>query len=146
MSQFQRHDRRTWYLPVTLLIGVACTQLWVAHVTNLSPWAGGGFGMFSTTDVRGNRHLHAFALRPGLRRELEIPSSLHHDVQRILVFPSEGALRTLALELADLPTPDEGPLAAIEIQVWATHFASDTLQPSGVLLQAIEVPIGTRES
>ena len=146
MSQIQSHGRISWYLPSVLLVGVACTQLWVAHVTNLSPWAGGGFGMFSTTDVRGHRHLHAFALRPGLRRELEIPSSLHHDVQRILAFPSEGALRTLALALADLPTPDAGPLAAIEIQVWATHFAPDTLQPSGVLLQAIEVPIGARGS
>ncbi len=146
MSQFQLNARKSWYLPSVLLIGVACTQLWLAHVTHLSPWVGGGFGMFSTTDVRGNRHLHAFALRPGLRRELEVPSSLNHDVQCVLAFPSEAALRTLALELADLPTPEDGPFAAIEIQVWATHFAPDTLQPSGVLLQAIEVPIGARES
>lgn len=137
---------RFCYLPVALLISVACFQLCLTATTNLSPWAGGGFGMFSTTDVRGNRHLHAFALRPGLWHELEIPSSLHHDVQRILVFPSEGALRTLALELANLPTSEESPLVAIKIQVWATHFAPDTLQPSDVLLQTIEVPIGARKS
>jgi hypothetical protein len=98
--------------------------------------------MFSTMDGRGNRHLHAFALRPGIRRELEIPPALRQRTQRVLVFPTESALRALAFELADVPTPDAGPLTAIEIQVWATHFDPNSLEPSGTLLRAIEVPIG----
>ena len=95
--------------------------------------------MFSSTDTRGNRHLHAFALRPGIRRELDIPRSLETDLQHVLVFPTTSALHSLAAELAQVPTPDAGPLEAIELQVWATHFAPDNLQPSSELLRAVTV-------
>ena len=139
MPVSQAHLRWFWYVPSALLIGVACAQLWLSHTAGLIPWAGGGFGMFSSTDARGNRHLHAFALRPGIRRELDIPRSLDSDLQRVLVFPTESALRSLAAELAYVPTPDAGPLEAIEIQVWATYFAPDNLAPSSVLLRSLTV-------
>ncbi len=100
--------------------------------------------MFSTTGVRGHRHLHAFAIRPGIRRELEIPRSLRERTRHVLTFPSESALQALAAELVHVPTPDAGPLQAIEIQVWATRFDPDSLEPSSALLRAIEVPIETR--
>lgn len=128
-----------WYIPSALLISVACLQLWLSYSTTLSPWAGGGFGMFSSTDTRGNRHLHAFALRPGVRRELNIPRSLSTDLQHVLVFPTESSLRSFAAALSSAPTPDAGPLEAIELQVWATSFASDTLQPTSELLRAVTV-------
>ena len=98
--------------------------------------------MFSTADTRGNRHLHAFAIRPGIRRELEIPSSLKVRVRCLLACPTESALRALAADLVDIPSPDAGPLTAIEIQVWVTRFDPDNLAPSGVFLRSIEVPIG----
>jgi hypothetical protein len=122
-----------------LLISVACGQLWLSYTADLSPWAGGGFGMFSSTDTRGNRHLHAFALRPGIRRELDIPRSLAAGLQHVLVFPTEPNLRAFAAALSSVPTPDDGPLQAIELQVWATHFAPDNLQPSSELLRAVTV-------
>jgi hypothetical protein len=139
MSVYRARPPWFWYLPSALLIGVACVQLWLSHTAGLSPWAGGGFGMFSSTDTRGNRHLHAFALRPGIRRELGIPRSLETDLQHVLVFPTASALHALAAELAQVPTPDAGPLQAIELQVWATHFAPDSLQPSSELLRAVTV-------
>ncbi len=37
-------------LPPLCLIGVALVQLGLASAASLSPWLGGGFGMFSTTD------------------------------------------------------------------------------------------------
>jgi hypothetical protein len=128
-----------WYIPSALLVCVACVQLWLSHTTGLSPWAGGGFGMFSSIDTRGNRHLHAFALRPGIRRELDIPRSLATDIQHVLIFPTASTLQSLAAELAQVPTPDAGPLEAIELQVWATHYAPDNLQPSSELLRAVTV-------
>jgi hypothetical protein len=142
MPEHSVRPRRFWYLPVTLLIAVACVQLWLSHTAGLSPWAGGGFGMFSSTDTRGNRHLHAFAIRPGIRRELDLPSSLNLHIERVLVFPTESALRSLAAELAHVPTPDAGPLAAIEIQVWTTRFDPHSLEPSSTFLRVIEVPFG----
>jgi hypothetical protein len=97
--------------------------------------------MFSSTDAWGNRHLHAFALRPGVRRELELPSALNPRLERVLVFPTESALRSFAAELAHVSTPDTGPLTAIELQVWATRFAPDNLAPSSVLLRAVTVDL-----
>ncbi len=99
--------------------------------------------MFSTADTRGNRHLHAFAIRPGIRRELAIPASCKDKIRRLLACPTDSALRALAVDLADLPSPDAGPLVAIEIQVWVTRFDPDNLAPSGSLLRSLEVPLGT---
>jgi len=95
--------------------------------------------MFSSTSTRGNRHLHAFALRPGIRRELDTPRSFEADLLHVLVFPTEANLRSFAAALSSVPTPDDGPLAAIELQVWATHFAPDNLQPASELVRAVTV-------
>ena len=130
------------YLPSVLLIAVSCSQIWLAYSADLSPWSGGGFGMFSTLDAGGKRHLHAFAMRPGIRRELQIPRDMKEQVLRTLTLPTETALVNLASEFANLPTPDEGPLEAIQIQVWTAHFDPDTLEPSSSLLHSIEVRFG----
>jgi hypothetical protein len=128
-------------LPSALLILVASQQLLLAHTSGLSAWSGGGFGMFSSTDAGGRRHLHAFVLRPGLRREVRPPPSLAEQVRRSLTLPSDANLRALAAEIADVPTPDYGPPTAVEIQVWHTRFDPEALTPRGRILRAIEVPL-----
>ena len=128
-----------WYLPSLLLILVAGNQLRLVSTTALSPWWGGGFGMFATTDGWATRHLHVFAIRPGVRRELEIPLSLRKTVKQVLTFPSDAQLQALAHQFADEPTPDEGPLKAVEIQVWATQFDPDTLAPSSTPIRFLTV-------
>ena len=131
-------------LPAWILAAVGGLQLWLAHTAALSPWSGGGFGMFSTMDVWSARHLHAFALRPGLRRELDVPRALAEPVRRALALPSEARLRALAADLADVPTPDQGPLEAIEIQVFTRRHDPETLEPWGELLRAIRVRFDER--
>jgi hypothetical protein len=42
-------------LPVALLLAVAGVQVTLTRTSGLSPWKGGGFGMFSTTDDTGRR-------------------------------------------------------------------------------------------
>jgi hypothetical protein len=141
MPEYTTHPRWWWYLPVVLLISVACHQIWLTHSADLNPWSGGGFGMFSTMDAWGNRSLQAFALRPGIQRELEIPSKLRDLTRRVRAFPSESNLRALAAALVDVPTPDEGPLAAIEIQVWSTDYDPITLAPTNSLLRSLRVAV-----
>jgi hypothetical protein len=59
---------RAQLLPVLLLLCVALHQLRLVYTTDLSPWSGGGFGMFSTTDAPSDRHLYIYELKPSLRR------------------------------------------------------------------------------
>jgi hypothetical protein len=131
-----------WYIPSVLLLLVTANQLRLAFTVALSPWWGGGFGMFATTDGWATRHLHVFAIRLSIRRELPIPKTLRKEVEQALTLPSDANLQALAQELADVPTPDEGPLMAVELQVWATHYDPITLAPSSALLRALTVPLG----
>jgi hypothetical protein len=127
------------YLAPALLVAVACTQLWAARATGLSPWLGGGFGMFSTTDSWGRRHLHAWAISPGVRREIDVPPEAGCLARAALALPTSGRLRGLAVALAADVARD---VEAVEIQVWAPRFDRETLAPSSVLLRSIEVPVG----
>ncbi len=133
--------RRLAHLPIAILVGVALSQIVLAQRSGLSPWSGGGFGMFSTTDAGARRHLHVFVLRPGLERELPPPQALQELTRRVRVLPSERNLRALALEMAAAPTPDPGPATAVRIEVWRTTFEPDSLTPSTHILRSLEVPL-----
>ena len=56
------NDRWTSWVVPSLLLSVALTQMFLAQTQNLSPWKGGGFGMFSTVDSPGMRFLSVRAL------------------------------------------------------------------------------------
>jgi hypothetical protein len=129
-----------WYVPVAFLFGTAANQIVLTRTADLAPWSGGGFGMFATVDGWGNRHVAAFAVNPDVRRELEIPPELREAARRLRALPSEANARTLASALAAEPTPDEGPLAAIEIQVWSTRYDPATTAPSEAMLRSFTIP------
>lgn len=48
--------------PVWVLVMVALTQIWLVRNHLLSPWKGGGFGMFAVADAPGTRFLTFDAL------------------------------------------------------------------------------------
>jgi hypothetical protein len=134
---------RSWegwvrFLPALLLVGVALHQIVLASTSGLSPWSGGGFGMFSSTDAGAARHLHAFVIRPGIQREVRIPEALQDWERRVVTLPSDANLRAFALALADLPMPDHGPATAVRIQVWHTEFDPVSLDPIGRILRSLE--------
>jgi hypothetical protein len=128
-------------LPGCVLVLVALHQLFLAQTTGLSPWFGGGFGMFSSTDAGRARHVHAVVLRPGLEREVFVPDELRALERRALTLPSDANLRALARELAQLPTPDYGPATGVRIQVWRTRYDPKTLAPESHLLRGLVVPV-----
>jgi len=124
---------------------VALHQLWLAERFELSAWCGGGFGMFSTTDGWGARHLHAVALSPAFRTSLAIPRELDEDVERALALPTEERLRGLARALADHAPRDLEPPETIRIDVFARRHDPETLAPGAVLLQSVEAPLAATE-
>jgi hypothetical protein len=128
-------------LPVALLVAVALHQLWLASTSALSPWCGGGFGMFSTLDSRGARVLRAVALGDGWQAELEIPEALGGDARRAAVLPSDSRLERLARALAPLAPDDFDPPRALRVEVYTTEFSRADLRPAAVALRALEVPL-----
>jgi len=126
------------WLPALLLVVVALHQIHLVERRGLSPWSGGGFGMFSTPDAAATRHLHVFVLRPGLEREVAVPDALEDALRRALALPTDDRLRALGRALAELPTPDHGPATGVRIQVWGTEHAGETLEPKGRLIRALE--------
>lgn len=134
-------------LPALLLVAVAIGQIALARTLNLSAWSGGGFGMFSTTDSPARRHLHAWAIRPGLRSELEIPDDFEMPARRALALPVESRLRPLAETLARIEQewgdPDAAPLDSILLQVFRVEYDAG-LVPSGELLRSFETPVEAR--
>jgi len=133
--------RALGFLPPALLVAVALNQHVLAFRADLTPWCGGGFGMFSTNDSRFARHLHAWALSPGMRVELEIPSELREQALGVAALPSDSRLRALARDLAPLATTDFEPPESILVEVFATRWDATTLAPSGVLLRSVEEPL-----
>ena len=141
MDKIRNRERVANALPVLILLVVALSELLLARSQALSAWSGGGFGMFSTLDHASRRHLHAFVVRPGLRREVVAPPALAEEVARALTLPTEARLRSLALALADTPTPDHGPATGVQIQVWNTRFDPATLTPSSHILREFLLPL-----
>ena len=129
------------FLPVALLLGVAVWQLVLAFTANLSPWSGGGFGMFSTTDSPSHRHLRVVGTFDFVELEMasdEVPrtAGLH---ARIL--PDEDRIRALAEEMADTQHPDWGWPSSLDVQVYRTHFDPETLASESEMIGRLEVPL-----
>lgn len=122
------------YLPTIVLVIIAINQLLLANFFNLSPWLGGGYGMFSTTDVGRNRHIHIYANSPGIRKELIYPQDLKDIVFRTKSFPTGRNLKRLARRISVIE--DDSTLQSIEIQVWKSQYKSKTLHPSGKMLKS----------
>ena len=129
------------YFPVLLLLVVASIQVFLVYSYNLSPWSGGGFGMFSTTDAGGNRHLHLFSVTSGIRMELDPDPKLDKEHDILLALPIDYNYIKFTEKLAKTDIPDEGQ-KTLQIQIWKRSFNPETLEPSTVLLKYKEVPIG----
>jgi hypothetical protein len=84
-----------------LLIIVALSQLWLAWQASLTPWKGGGFGMFSVIDAPSMRVIRVTG-RDADGNEFRImPGSAPHSraLDRLRNLPSSKTLRVLGEEL-----------------------------------------------
>ena len=122
------------FFPVILLVLTAAIQLLLSFSMELSPWSGGGFGMFSTTDAGGSRHLHSYVITESVRREIILSPENEKAVESFLALPSQTSFKKLSEKLSSVETQDEGP-SYIEVQVWKKKFNPQTLEPSTHLIK-----------
>lgn len=129
------------YLPVILLTALALSQIYLVRTASLSPWAGGGFGMFSTPDAPRSRVVRAYVLTPGVRREVEIPGSLRDAALRTAAMPTDSRLAALAYKIAEIPTPEVARPHAVAIEVWKAEYDPETLAPSPRIVKSLEIGV-----
>jgi len=117
-------------LPVGLLLAVAAAQLTLARTAGLSPWKGGGFGMFSTTDDTGRRRVRVFVSAPERSEETAIPPSLEDLARRAAVLPTDAALSRLARGVVERERRYRRPVDTVRIETWRIDYAPGTLAAS----------------
>jgi hypothetical protein len=132
-------------IPTALLVVVAITQVLLAKTANLSPWKGGGFGMFATTDGTASRYVRLFVDAPERSEELHVADSLDFAAARAELFPSDRLMTRLA-EAAGARELRHGRNAArVRVEVWRIEFSEEPLRGTGRRLRSLTVPIAPVE-
>ena len=116
-------------LPIYLLIVVAIVQLILAHTKDLSPWKGGGFGMFSTVDYPSARKLRVYVIS-----ESSPKFHVHHKKYKNLeksfrTLPTKKRFDEIAQRIAQIVTLDhKTPKDArfLIVQYWKHSYSSET--------------------
>jgi hypothetical protein len=106
-----------WLAAPAVLIAIAIYQVYLVRTANLTPWKGGGFGMFSTDQNGANRTVRIYLVNPdhGVLRQLPVaaPRELAALVSDLRQAPTAGAARALARTLAVLPWREPAELEAL---------------------------------
>jgi hypothetical protein len=129
--------RERWWaaLPALLLTIVATVQIVLTHVTMLSPWKGGGFGMFATLDGRPFRYARMFVSAPQRSEELAVPPSLEELVAQTEMLPGDAQLERLSHAVVARERRHGRPVQDVRIEVWRVEFAKGSLMPRDRLLR-----------
>jgi len=125
--------RRALVAPL-LLLALALAQIAGFATYGLSPWKGGGFGMFSTNDQGGFRNVRVVELGPSGERRVALPEKLERLQRHAREAPQRRNLERLAAELRR-GTQGLGPL---RVEVWRTRFSPADLTPERVLVASLE--------
>jgi hypothetical protein len=114
-------------LPSLILIIVAVSQVALARTVALTPWKGGGFGMFSTLDHGAFRGVDVVVEAPDRSEAQEVPPSLEEMAARAATCPAEWLLVRLAEGVVARERRYERPVTRVTLTVWRTDFNPATL-------------------
>jgi hypothetical protein len=128
-------------LPTALLLVVAITQIVLAKAAHLSPWKGGGFGMFSTTDGTAFRYVRLFVDAPGRSEELNVTASLEMAAARAQLFPSDRFLKGLGEAAGARELRNGRDAATVRVEVWRVEFSDQPLRGTERRLRSLTIPI-----
>src|SRR5262245_43294741 len=116
----RRASRAAVGLPAVLLVSVACCQIALTRTLQLSPWKGGGFGMFASLDGLDFRHVRLFVESPGRSEELALPDSLETRAKKVAVLPTRRSLESLARRVLARERRLNRPATRVRVEVWQT--------------------------
>ena len=122
-------------VPVGILLVVAGAQVTLARTAGLSPWKGGGFGMFSTTDDAGRRRVRVFVAAADRSEEIAITPSLEDAAISAAVLPSDRQLTRLARRVIERERRNHRPVERVRIETWRIEYAPGTLAATSRLIR-----------
>ncbi len=132
-------------LPVIVLLSTAGHHFLWSHWGHLSPWLGGGFGMFASTDITPVRRVYLYAVdAAGRRRPVDLPRHLDELALRVEGFPHRHWLEELAKATHRHLADDPKAPAALAVEVWRNVYDAD-LRPRAQRVAALEMAFPRRE-
>ena len=125
-------------LPAVLLVVVALAQIGLTRTSLLTPWKGGGFGMFATLDHGAFRGVDIVVDGPERSEMIEIPPSLDELSARVANMPADWLLRQLGEGVVRRERRYQRAVDKVTITVWGTRFDPVTLQAEEQTLRRFE--------
>jgi hypothetical protein len=113
--------------PAALLVLVATGQMALSGVAALTPWKGGGFGMFSTNDHAAHRTIRIIVTARDRSEEIAISPSLEDAASRAAMLPGRRELERLARLVVERERRHGRPAEAVRIECWRTEYDPTTL-------------------
>jgi hypothetical protein len=104
--------------PAVLLCLIAAAQMILAHTADLSPWKGGGFGMFASIDSVPSRWVRLYVHAADRSEEIALPASLEDEADRVAAWPHRRALVRLAHAVAARERRHGRSVERVRIEVW----------------------------
>jgi hypothetical protein len=114
--------------PALLLILVPACQIVLTRTAALTPWKGGGFGMFSTLDHGAYRGITIVVDAPDRSETLDIPPSLGELAARAAACPAAWLMRSLADGVAARERRHGRQVTRITLTAWRSDFDRTSLR------------------
>jgi hypothetical protein len=90
------------FLAPAVLFMIACVQFGTASITELSPWKGGGFGMFSTIESPSSRVIRVHLITSDKTKiPVKVPDQFRKLVGQIRTKPKQSDIDKLAVALSN---------------------------------------------
>jgi hypothetical protein len=125
-------------LPPALLVSVGLTQMAASALVDLTPWKGGGFGMFSTLDHAPFRGVDIVVEAAERSETIQPPGSLELAAARAVSCPADWLLRQLAQGVAARERRHNREVHRVRLTVWSTHFDKTTLSANERTIRSFE--------
>ena len=126
--------------PAVLLLVVASAQMLLARTSDLSPWKGGGFGMFASVDGSPFRWARIYVFAAERSEEIAIPPSLDDQAQRVATWPHRRALEALARSVIARERRRQQPVETVRVEIWRADVSPD-LDVSETLIRQITLGV-----
>jgi hypothetical protein len=110
-------------LPTALLFAVASTQMVLARRADLSPWKGGGFGMFASVDGLPLRWVRLYVSAPERSEEIAVPPSIEDRAHRVVTWPHPSAIRALASSVIARELREQRPVETVRVEIWRAEVS-----------------------